>query len=155
VAITQSAERDLGQRRLQVNLAPHAATDGDVWVYDPATKVVAAGDLVTLPVPFLDTACVGGWRAALDAVWATPFTTLVPGHGAPMSRDQFAAYRTAFDAYADCVKSSAEATTCASGWAEATKALQGPGETRSKDMAAEYADYLRQHGGNSERCLAP
>ena len=33
-------------RRLQVNLAAYAATEGDVWIYDPALRLVIAGDLV-------------------------------------------------------------------------------------------------------------
>jgi len=33
-----------------------------------------AGDLVTLPVPFLDTACPNGWRKALDTLDDQRFT---------------------------------------------------------------------------------
>ena len=87
-------------RRLQVNLARFAATEGDVWLYDPATRVAIVGDLVVAPVPFMDTACPKGWRRALGEIAATPFTTLIPGHGAPMSRADFTAWRAAFDAFA-------------------------------------------------------
>ena len=76
-------------RRLQVNLAPFAATEGDVWLYDPASRLLVAGDLVVTEVPFMDTACAEGWRRALDAIAATPFTTLIPGHGDPMTHEQF------------------------------------------------------------------
>src|SRR6185436_9481024 len=73
VVIDTSAARTIAGKRLAVNLAPNAATDGDVWVYDSATRIAAVGDLVTLPVPFLDTACSAGWSKALARIAATPF----------------------------------------------------------------------------------
>ena len=51
-----------------MTLEARAVTAGDVWLFDPATRVLAAGDLVTLPAPFLDTACPERWKAALDRV---------------------------------------------------------------------------------------
>ena len=62
VVVEASGERDLGGRELLLGLESRAVTEGDVWVYDPATRVLVAGDLVTLPVPFLDTACPARWR---------------------------------------------------------------------------------------------
>ena len=79
----------LAGRRLDVHVTAGAVTDADVWLYDRRTRVAVLGDLVTFPSPFFETACPNAWRAALDEVWATPFRIAVPGHGAPMTREQF------------------------------------------------------------------
>ena len=156
VVIEASEVRKLAGRRLQVNLAPHAATAGDVWVYDPKTRVAAVGDLVTLPAPFLDTACAVGWSAALGQVWATPFKTLIPGHGPVMDRAQFAVYRQAFDALVDCAASTAGKTDCAAAWTAAVTPLLGadPVEPKRAQGMTEYyvADVLRANGGKSPYC---
>lgn len=153
VVIDRSAPLVLGGRKLQVNLAANAATDGDVWLYDPRSRVAAVGDLVTLPAPFLDTACPQGWRAALDQVWATPFVLLAPGHGRPMNRAQFSLYRTAFGSFVDCAASAREAKTCAGDWADAVAPLLAEGEgPRARGMAAYYVDLLRKNGGKSPDC---
>ena len=36
-------------------------------------------------MPFFDTGCEEGWRAALAEIAGAEWTTLVPGHGAPMT----------------------------------------------------------------------
>ncbi len=157
VPVTESQDRDLGGRTLGVELAKDAATDGDVWVFDKQTGVLASGDLVTLPVPFADTACMKGWRDGLDAIWAEPFTMLVPGHGEPMTRDQFLAYRTAFDAFVDCTDARTDTKVCADAWAAAVPATQPTGtpvDPRASEMAGEYVDFLRENGGNAPRCEA-
>jgi glyoxylase-like metal-dependent hydrolase (beta-lactamase superfamily II) len=147
----------IGGLTLSVNLAPNAATDGDVWVYDPETHTAAVGDLVTLPAPFLDTACSKGWRTALDAIAATPFTRVIPGHGSPMTRGQFETYRKAFGALIDCAAASGTSNVeCAANWASDTTELRDPGETEGKRafaMAQYYVrDVLRAHGGDSAYC---
>ena len=100
--VIRSGEIRIGGRRLQVNLAAYAATEGDVWLYDAAARLAIVGDLVVAPVPFMDTACPEGWRQALDEIAATPFTTLIPGHGAPMDRSEFLAWRAAYANLVDC-----------------------------------------------------
>ena len=156
VVIARSQTRAFGGLRLRVTLAPHAATDGDVWVFDPASGVAAVGDLVTLPAPFLDTACSRGWRRALDQVWATPFRTVVPGHGAPMSRPQFAQWRAAFNAFIDCAASARGRADCAADWTRSTAGLRGddPLEARRSQGMADYyvGDVLRAHHGDSAYC---
>ncbi|MBI1330726.1 MAG: MBL fold metallo-hydrolase [Alphaproteobacteria bacterium] len=158
VVVSKSATRTIAGKSLQVNLAPNAATDGDVWVYDPASKVVATGDLVTLPAPFLDTACPKGWSDALGKVEATPFVTAIPGHGAPMTRADIATYHKAFDAFIACAASDRDAKECAEGWAKDAGALLGSDEAtqkKAKGMAMYYAkDVLRAHGGKSAECKA-
>jgi glyoxylase-like metal-dependent hydrolase (beta-lactamase superfamily II) len=155
--VTASKMRRVAGKALQVNLAANAATEGDVWVFDPKSGVAASGDLVTLPVPFLDTACVKGWQDGLAAISATSFTVLIPGHGAPMSRAQFATYRTAFDAFVDCARSTQDKARCAGDWARATSDLRVPepaDDPRTIAMAEYYVAVLRSNGGNSKFCKA-
>src|SRR4029079_19009156 len=64
----------LAGRRLVLRLETNAVTATDVQVFDPQTKVLAAGDLVTLPVPFFDTACPARWKDALGRLAAVDFT---------------------------------------------------------------------------------
>lgn len=158
VAIGASGVRALAGRRLAVNLARDAATTGDVWLYDPRSRVAAVGDLVTLPAAFLDTACPEGWRTALAAVWATPFKILVPGHGAPMTRDQFALYRAAFDRLIDCADSARGKAECAADWTISVGPLLGgdpAAARRAQGMTEHYVqDVLRAPGGKSASCPA-
>ncbi len=159
VVVRESAVLTLAGRKFNLNLAKNGPTDGDVWLYDPQSRIAAVGDIVTLPAPFLDTACVGGWQRAMQAVWDTPFETLVPGHGRPMSRAQFAQYRKAFDALMACSNSDAPVAQCAAGWAkDAAPLLEANGMVPkdASDFAGEYVEkVLRPNGGNSARCKAP
>lgn len=114
--ITSGGLRTIAGRPLEIGLESRAVTAGDVWVLDPATGVLAAGDLVTLPVPLFDTACPGGWKKALERVSAVKFDLLVPGHGDPMTREQFETYRAAFAALLGCAASEHPEAVCIDGW---------------------------------------
>jgi len=113
----------LAGRRLVLRLETNAVTATDVQVFDPQTKVLAAGDLVTLPVPFFDTACPARWKDALGRLAAVDFTVLVPGHGPAMSRQDFDAYRAAYDGLLACAASAATKDACADGWIRQVGAL--------------------------------
>ena len=106
----------LGERELQLHLARHAATEGDVWVDDPASETVFVGDLVVVPLPFFDTGCAEGWRQALAEIDQLHFQTLVPGHGLPMDHAAFSSYRKAFDAFTACAEGSEPAASCVAVW---------------------------------------
>jgi glyoxylase-like metal-dependent hydrolase (beta-lactamase superfamily II) len=114
--ITASGPRALAGRPVQLELGGPAVTAGDVWVLDLATKTLIAGDLITLPVPFLDTACPSGWSSALGRLAAVEFERVVPGHGPPMTRDQFEAYRASFEGLLRCGSTSEPVGRCADGW---------------------------------------
>ena len=114
--VAAAGPRTVAGRALELGLEGPAVTAGDLWVLDNATGVLAAGDLVTLPVPLLDTACPQGWQAALARLATVKFTTLVPGHGRPMTRPQFDAYRAAFDALLACAASARPEQACSDGW---------------------------------------
>ena len=49
--VESSARRVIAGRPLQL-FVEKAATAGDLWIFDEPTKVLIAGDLVTLPAPF-------------------------------------------------------------------------------------------------------
>jgi glyoxylase-like metal-dependent hydrolase (beta-lactamase superfamily II) len=148
----------LAGRRFRVNLAPYAATSGDVWLFDEKTRIAVLGDLVTLPAPFLDTACPDGWRAALAQIAALPFSSAIPGHGAPMVRAQFLVYRQAFDSFVACSNSARLKDECAAAWAHDVGPLL-PDDPRGKEnaraTAAYYDDLLRTNGGRSKYCEEP
>jgi glyoxylase-like metal-dependent hydrolase (beta-lactamase superfamily II) len=122
-SITRSGRMTIAGRSLEVHLESHAVTAGDVWVFDPKTRVLLAGDLVTLPAPFFESACPSRWQASLAHLDKTPFDRLVPGHGAPMQRQQFAAYRKAFSNLLACAAGKAKKTECTEGWIRDAAAL--------------------------------
>lgn len=116
VVVTKTQRLDFGGNAIEVHLEERAVTGGDLWLEDTAHKLVVAGDLVTLPVPFLDTACPSRWSAALDRLSQVRFKTLVPGHGAPMSRSEFETYRKAYRNLVACAASSSAKAVCIDGW---------------------------------------
>ena len=138
VVIAASGRRKLAGRDLDLHLERHAVTAGDVWVLDPATKVLAAGDLVTLPAPLLDTACPEGWRRALGDLATADFSLLVPGHGEPMDRAAFQTYRKSFDALLDCGASQRPAGECVDGWLHDAASLIPAGD---RDLARSLVTY--------------
>jgi glyoxylase-like metal-dependent hydrolase (beta-lactamase superfamily II) len=136
--IEATAATSIAGRKLVVHLEKNAATAGDVWIEDPATRVVIAGDLVTLPVPFLDTACPAQWRTALEHLAEASFDTLIPGHGRPMSRKDFETYRTAFSGLLACAASEQPAAVCAEHWTKDTGSLIEP---EDRDRVGSMIDY--------------
>lgn len=140
VVVAHSGKFRIAGEDFALHLAA-AATAGDVWLYAPKSRVLVAGDLVTLPVPFLDTACPAAWKAALAGLQRTDFQTLVPGHGAPMRRAQFETWRHAFDNFVDCGASARDGKACVDGWlADAQPLLAGADPAFVRSLAAYYVD---------------
>jgi len=136
--IAASGPRTLAGRKLDVHLEKYAVTAGDVWLLDPETGTLIAGDLVTLPVPFMDTACPARWLEALDRLAKLDFKVLIPGHGAPMTRSDFTTYRTAFAALVKCGGSSADKATCVDGWVKDAGPLLGSADPKFTKVLADY-----------------
>lgn len=157
VAVDRGGIRTIAGRPIDVHVTDGAVTDADIWLYDRESGVAVIGDLVTFPAPFFETACPDAWRKALDEVRAVPFTTVIPGHGEPMSRAQFDAWRDAFNRFMDCVAGTAEAGRCAATWADGIAEFNGNDE-RARKASLGYAEYyvgfLRGNGGKSPDCLA-
>jgi len=138
--ITQSGPEVIAGRKFVLHLESPAVTAGDVWLFDQSSGVVAAGDLVTLPVPFLDTACPKGWSAALSNISHAQFKKLIPGHGQPMSRTSFEAYHRAFDNLLTCAATAERTTTdCVEGWIhEAAPLIVDADQPRARKMMEYY-----------------
>ena len=148
----------LGERELQLHLAKYAATEGDVWVHDPASKTVFVGDLVVVPLPFFDTGCAEGWRQALAEIDRLDFQTLVPGHGLPMDHATFSNYRSAFDAFTACAESSEPTASCVATWMQkgASFVAMHPDPKYTETALAYYVDQvLRVPAKRSEYCGKP
>jgi glyoxylase-like metal-dependent hydrolase (beta-lactamase superfamily II) len=143
-------------RKLQLRLARAAATAADIWLYDPATGTALVGDLITLPVPFLDTACPEGWSQALGQVAALPLAQVVPGHGPILSPAEFSNYRAAFEALLDCAKGKQATATCGDRWIADLGVMLPEGEhKRARAMIAYYLEArLRPLDKRQEYCVS-
>lgn len=131
--ITKSGRMTIAGRPIDVHLARFAATEGDVWLYDAKSRTVIAGDVVVGLVPFMDTACAAGWSHALDDIARLPFTTLIPGHGDPMTKADFLQWRTAYDNLVNCGHSTRPGKDCAAGWSR----------DAARFIDAAHADYVK------------
>jgi glyoxylase-like metal-dependent hydrolase (beta-lactamase superfamily II) len=124
--VTASGERTLAGRNLDLHVETRAVSDGDVWILDRESKLLIAGDLVTLPVPLFDTACPEGWQDALSRIAAASFEGLIPGHGDPMDPESFSNYRRGFDGLLACAASAAPNPSCIDDWFRDVKAEESP-----------------------------
>jgi glyoxylase-like metal-dependent hydrolase (beta-lactamase superfamily II) len=141
--VSKTAPYTIAGRELVLHLEPYSVTAGDVWVFDPATRVLVAGDLVTLPVPFLDTACAEHWKSALEHLAKVDFRVLIPGHGAPMHRREFATYRHAYDNLLECATGTKTKERCVDGWVHDVGNLLAENErANAKSMLVGYMDNL-------------
>jgi glyoxylase-like metal-dependent hydrolase (beta-lactamase superfamily II) len=139
--VAKSGRMSIAGRPIDLHVAKLAATEGDVWLYDPKSRTVIAGDLVVGLVPFMDTACAEGWSHALDDIAKLPFTTLIPGHGEPMTRADFLQWRSAYNNFVDCGHSARPGKECVTGWSrDAAKFI----DATHKDYAAGAAGYYLQ-----------
>lgn len=156
IVASESGRMRIARRRFDVRVTNGAVSEADIWLYDSRTRVAVLGDLVTFPSPFFESACPDAWRAELDAVWTTPFALAIPGHGEPMSRAQFDVYRSAFNAFMDCVGSESEASICTTIWADGVaEFLSDEHETsEARAYASYYVGFLRANGGKSPDCAA-
>lgn len=144
VVVTSSGSHSLAGRELMIGLEQHSVTAGDIWVLDSRSGVLIGGDLVTLPAPFLDTACPERWRASLESLARRDFDLLIPGHGAPLTRTQFGVYRNAYGSLLDCAASDAEKSECVDGWITAITPLVTDLDARfTRSLMEYYVDLLR------------
>jgi glyoxylase-like metal-dependent hydrolase (beta-lactamase superfamily II) len=136
--VSASGDLKIAGRSLDVHLAKFAASEGDVWIYDPKSRLAIVGDLVVDIVPFMDTACTDGWLKALGQIERTPFTTLIPGHGPVMSRADFITWTMAFTNFVNCGRSTAPKEQCVAGWEKDAARFIDQGH---RDYVHEAADY--------------
>ena len=149
VVIQRPGRRTIAGHDLYIGTTKNAVTAADLWVFDETSGVIAAGDLVTLPAPFLDTACPANWAASLDEIAKHDFAMVVPGHGSPMTRRQFLTYRDAFKALLAC-KGAKEA--CINDWVRTAGPLMpGHDEKFTRSLMNYYVDVLRGEDA-AKRC---
>lgn len=145
IVIDTPGVRKIAGREFEVGLERYAVTAGDVWLLDRQSGVLASGDLVTLPAPFLDTACAPRWKESLDRISKNSFELLIPGHGPPLTHRQFDVYRTAFSNLLRCTSSDASKASCIDGWINGILPLIPPGEaTFTRGLMGYYIDVLRR-----------
>jgi quinoprotein relay system zinc metallohydrolase 2 len=81
LAVEETLDLDLGDRKLSLRAWPLAHTDCDLTVFDEASGTLWAGDLLFRErLPALDGSAIG-WLAAIDRMLKIPAKQVVPGHG--------------------------------------------------------------------------
>lgn len=125
-------------RRLDVRVSQFAATERDLWLIDPQARLAIVGDLVVATMPFMDTACPDGWKAALREVAAADWETLIPGHGEPMTRPRFEQWRTAFVNLVECGSSAKPIAQCADGWVRDARPFIAAGDEKRMAGMVDY-----------------
>jgi glyoxylase-like metal-dependent hydrolase (beta-lactamase superfamily II) len=147
--ISASGEKSLAGRVLDLHVETRAVSDGDIWILDRASGVLLSGDLVTFPVPLFDTACPEGWQEALSRIAAVEFETLVPGHGAPIGREEFLGYKAAFDSLLACAAGPVKNAECIDGWFRAAGSEESP---YARELLEYYLkQFLRPEAPGRER----
>lgn len=142
VIVREGGDLLIAGRPLSLRVANHAVTESDLWIYDAAEKRAIVGDLVTMPAPFLDTACPEGWLTALDAVAASGAEQVVPGHGPILTMAEFGAWKAAFGDFIACARGSGALETCSAGWLTGARAFL-MGDPRAKAMVDYYGELIR------------
>ena len=143
VVVDKDRDLRIAGRPLSLRVAHRAATERDLWVYDAAAKRAIIGDLVTMPAPFLDTACPEGWLKALDAVAASGAQQVIPGHGAPMGMTALGRWRMAFSDFIACARGRRALDTCSAGWLAGAAEFIGMDGKRAKAMTDYYGGLIR------------
>lgn len=139
--IGRSGPKTMAGRRLELFVTDRAATEADLWLIDRKSGVLVAGDLITLPAPFLDTACPAGMKSALDHLASQKFDLVVPGHGAPMSRESFERYRSSFGKLLECAGSEASTESCTTAWITGLGDLASPSDEEfTRGLMGYYID---------------
>ena len=143
IIIDESRDMVIAGRPLSLRVARNAVTERDLWIYDAAEKRAIVGDLVTLPVPFLDTACPEGWLKALDGVAASGAEQVVPGHGPIMPIADFAIWHRAFSDFIACARGTSALEGCSTGWLTGAAKWIAGDTARAKAMADYYGELVR------------
>jgi glyoxylase-like metal-dependent hydrolase (beta-lactamase superfamily II) len=82
---------DLGLREVQIKFLGRGNTPGDAVAYLPKEKIVAAGDLVVLPIPYFYDGYPSEWGLTMQRLAELGATSIVPGHG-PVLHDNSYVY---------------------------------------------------------------
>lgn len=143
VIVDEPRDMTIAGRSLSLRIARRATTERDLWIYDADQKRAIVGDLVTVPSPFLDTACPEGWLQALDDIAAAGAEQVVPGHGPIMAIADFHRWRSAFDDFIACARGAGALEGCSAGWLAGAAPWIGDDGARTKAMADYYGGLIR------------
>ena len=149
--VGQSGTMTIAGRQIDVRLAKFAASEGDVWLFDPEAKLAIVGDLVVDIVPFMDTACADGWLRGLGEIEQTSFETLIPGHGPVMDRAAFTTWKKAFTDFVTCGRSQAPKEDCVAGWERGAARFIDDAHRNYVREAANYYLTTRLRSSDEER----
>lgn len=83
---------DLGGRVVELRHLGRGNTSGDIVVFLPRERIVATGDLLVYPFPYLLGGYPEAWARTLTRVEQLGATTIVPGHGAVLMEAEGRAY---------------------------------------------------------------
>jgi cyclase len=88
IAVTDRLTLHRGAREIEIRFLGGGHTAGDLVVYLPRERILAAGDLVVAPIPLVgsDQSHIGPWISSLDQIVGMQPSIIVPGHG-PVMRD--------------------------------------------------------------------
>jgi glyoxylase-like metal-dependent hydrolase (beta-lactamase superfamily II) len=100
LTVTDGMTLHRGGREIRLLFLGRGHTGGDLVVYLPKERVLAAGDLLVAGVSYLGDAYVTEWSATLDRLRALDFDWVLPGHGEAFQGkakiDHFQAYLADF-----------------------------------------------------------
>lgn len=153
VRVRKTLNWRIAGRPLRLGLQTDAVTAGDVWLYDRKSRLLLAGDLVTLPVPFFDTACPQRWLQALRELDQLDFKRVVPGHGPVLTHGEFSGYVQGFDQLLLCAASDRSVSDCSAEWQRATAAWVPADEQARAGQMLDYhfTSLLRAPDGGATR----
>ena len=80
---------DLGGREVRVEWLGRGNTGGDAIAWLPKERILATGDLVVHPVPFIFDGYPKEWARTLDRLIALEARIIVPGHGEILRDDAY------------------------------------------------------------------
>jgi glyoxylase-like metal-dependent hydrolase (beta-lactamase superfamily II) len=86
VMVERRLTLERGRRTIDIRFFGRGNTAGDLVVWLPRERVVATGDLVVYPTPYVFDSYPVEWARALDSLGALKARVLIPGHG-PVLRD--------------------------------------------------------------------
>lgn len=152
--IEDSGQRAVAGRPFSIRLDRNVVTAADLWLIDESTRTVVAGDLITLPVPFFDTACPQRWRDALARLVAADFQRVVPGHGPVMTRANVERYRAAYDNLLACGATESSTEACANNWIVDIGSLLNVAEHEfaRRSLAYSIENFLRPGAETAHLC---
>ena len=82
IAVKESIELDLGDRKLTLTAQPTAHTNTDLTVFDSKTQTLWTGDLLFVERTPVVEGDIKGWIPLIDKLKGLALKQVVPGHGA-------------------------------------------------------------------------